>query len=369
MSPAPLPRTGVTFPVNDVPVDPELYPLVPACDVLKRVAVNHVEAWSCRPQLIEASFHPLVDAIHYAFAGHKPLVLSPDHIWLVLCQGFAEHVKLYHEELRSHFTASAEKVRLFVRRDHFIKGSPENSWNSVFPEFADKIREHSGSIVDVLTARFSTTTSPEQAAFEITLMDAVQYYFEFVISTCCGIPSITLEGSPEDWHDLIRRFERFRDYGLSPWVDTLLPILQEFTRPGENREFWQSIYKYHSASGGGYLTGWIGLFFPYREEERNPGAWGERPLEEASIGYSSLPDGISTAPFTWDFPLDGLTFEMEFVAGFLGITQDPRTYAVRPEIGWLVCEAVPEPPLKPWDERTSEEMADAFMHQKPIRRR
>ncbi|MBN8639032.1 MAG: DUF4419 domain-containing protein, partial [Anaerolineae bacterium] len=227
----------------------------------------------------------------------------------------------------------------------------------------------SGSIVDVVTARFSTTTAPEQAAFQIALMDAVQYYFEFEVRTLCGIPSITLEGTSEDWHELILRFERFRDYGLSPWVDTLLPILQEFTRPGENREFWQSIYKYHSASGGGYITGWIGLFFPYDDKERNRGAWGECPPEDASIGYRSLPDGISTAPFTWVFPLHGLTYAMEFVAGFLGISQDPRTYAVRPEIGWLVCEAVPEAPLKPMGERTSEEIGDAFMNRKPIRRR
>jgi len=33
-------------------------------------------------------------------------------------------------------------------------------------------------------------------------------------------------------------------------------------------------------------------------------------------------------------------FEMEFLAGFHGYSQDPLTLAVRPEIGWCVADGV-----------------------------
>jgi len=45
-------------------------------------------------------YHPLVDAVHVAFSGHRPLTLSPDSIWLVIAQGFGHHVAENAEVLR-----------------------------------------------------------------------------------------------------------------------------------------------------------------------------------------------------------------------------------------------------------------------------
>ncbi|MFM8214988.1 MAG: hypothetical protein ACKN82_10145 [Pirellula sp.] len=39
--------------------------------------------------------HPLLGALHLAFAGHRPVCLSPDIIWLTLTQGLAFH-KIVH---------------------------------------------------------------------------------------------------------------------------------------------------------------------------------------------------------------------------------------------------------------------------------
>src|SRR5262249_35212482 len=35
------------------------------------------------------AFHPFVAAVHNAFMSHRPLHLSPDLIWLLMCQGVA----------------------------------------------------------------------------------------------------------------------------------------------------------------------------------------------------------------------------------------------------------------------------------------
>ena len=52
---------------------------------------------------------------------------------------------------------------------------------------------------------------------------------------------------------------------------------------------------------------------------------------------ADLPSGLSTAPFYWEY-LDR-SFDMEFLGGFVGVSQDQETLAVRTEIGWAVREA------------------------------
>ena len=51
----------------------------------------------------------------------------------------------------------------------------------------------------------------------------------------------------------------------------------------------------------------------------------------------SFPSGLSIAPFRWDY-LDR-SFDMEFLGVFVGVAQDQETFALRPEIGWVVREA------------------------------
>src|SRR5260370_20112552 len=86
-------------------------------------------------------FHPVVAAIHLAFKDHRPLVLSPDMLWLLVAQGFAHHVNSGGEELRSQFVKHPGKVAIAVRRDDFIKGSPENPWPEGFGDFSSHIRK------------------------------------------------------------------------------------------------------------------------------------------------------------------------------------------------------------------------------------
>jgi hypothetical protein len=84
-------------------------------------------------------------------------------------------------------------------------------------------------------------------------------------------------------------------------------------------------------------------------DERVVGAW-LRPMpkrrrdeeyNDADFGWgpriSDLPSGISRAPFHWDC-LDR-SFDMEFLGGFVGLSQDKDTLTVKPEIGWAVREA------------------------------
>jgi hypothetical protein len=70
--------------------------------------------------------HPVIAALHRAFTQHRPLCLSPDMVWLLLCQGAAHHINLHAEELRDRFVGHQGRARIVVRRDDFVKGSPKN---------------------------------------------------------------------------------------------------------------------------------------------------------------------------------------------------------------------------------------------------
>ena len=109
----------------------------------------------------------------------------------------------------------------------------------------------------------------ERAAAEVVLLDAMQSYFEYRCYTGCGIPSITLEGTDDDWKTLADRVQGFREFGLGSWLDVLSPILDQFARASQgdvDPAFWRSIYKFNSMSGGAVINGWITAFFPYARD-------------------------------------------------------------------------------------------------------
>ncbi|MGW0247382.1 DUF4419 domain-containing protein [Nocardia goodfellowii] len=52
------------------------------------------------PMLTPDGVDPLLSAVGRAFAEHRPLVLSPDAVWLTIAQGLARHIRLHAERLR-----------------------------------------------------------------------------------------------------------------------------------------------------------------------------------------------------------------------------------------------------------------------------
>jgi hypothetical protein len=286
-------------------------------------------------------------------------------IWLTLTQGLARHVNANAEKLRHHFlreqecTQKQEQVVLTVRRNDFIKGSPENPWPEVFSEFSSQIQNQIDDAHELIVANFSTRGPVERAASEIVLMDTMQACFTYVVRTDCGIPSITLEGSVDDWRSILHRVREFRRFELDWWIDAIEPLLRQFVAAAEgkiDRPFWDSIYKFHGGEGSGkdpFVTGWILNFFPYLNpitlmRSRFVGTagaagrfvrneWIHCQLSETSGPTDDrFPHQPARAPFIWNY-FDH-SYEMEFIGGLIGIAQDAKTFCLRPEIGWAVWQ-------------------------------
>lgn len=296
------------------------------------------------------AMHGVLGAIHLAFAEHRPLALSPDHVWLCVTQAVARHVTGHSEALRHRFVKHEGQKELEVRRDDFLPGSAENDWPAAITTFSSMLREELGSETHSLfSASSSTTDAIARTAADIVLMGAVQRYFRYTVATLCGISELTLEGTPEDWSRLRAKVEGFAGLGLDPWLDALRHLLDHFVRASmgsPDEAFFRQLYKAEDASGGTYVSGFVNVLFPYlgdsgvAEANVNRLASEVRPSQRHALENPKLdayPSGLASVPFRWK--LMGGELPMSLVAGFVGVSQDAAG-VLRPELGWAVMPRV-----------------------------
>ena len=285
-----------------------------------------------------------------AFAGHYSVILSPDIIWTVISQGFSHYVNLDPEAMRDRLVNHQGKMSLVVQSEYDIY-SPEVKWEDILEGFDKQIAENTkGNIADVMRADFSTSGKTERISSQITLMSTVKSYFDFVMFyAACGIPSITIEGTPEDWKKVIEKTENLRNFDLGWWVDDLTPILQEFVKAAEgnpDRKFWQNIViktrpeDFESRrpcvqSSPAILNGWFLKLLPFNKDGRTP--------EEIMYDSEKMLPNVASAPFTYTVTDNSgnviSNTPMNMVSGLVGIDVDTTAHSMRPRIGWMVCES------------------------------
>ncbi len=310
--------------------------------------------------LAETPLHPLLGAVDFAFRNHYDVRLRPDDVWLAIAQGFALHVEKYAEALRSRFVSHEGQLVLAVRRNDFVKGSPDNDWPGVYAELSGLIAEHLGSAKQrLLVSDFSTTSPTDRAASEVVLLGAMKAYFKYEVYTLCDIPAIHLAGTRADWQSVRDRAAFLGEFHqdsapLRWWTDALLPVLDRFVAAFDgdvDRAFWCSIYKLHGGSGGPSVTGWINALFPYFDGKNwKTGAREIRAMPEGVHGDGPHTDqftsGISRVPFEWHY--HGEVFPMEFLGGFVQAAWevvDGRT-VVFPVVGWAVRDPAGQPTIR-----------------------
>jgi hypothetical protein len=320
---------------------------------VNRLANNKLEYYSKEfrnTRILPTFMHPFVAALHYGFAQHRPVVISPDMIWLMILQGFSDHVQIHYDSLQTSIVNFIGKKKIEIRRDEFILGSLKNDWQSGIQEIISKINmDLKTDIKPLLNNQFSTTMPKDAVAFQITIMKALNQYFEYSCMTSCGIPYIVLEGKPEDWKWIRDNITQFDKYGLGLWTKNLYPILDniyESSKGNIDSKFWKSIYKWDSESGGNTVTGWIIRFFPYLGEESNKylNPYLSTDIDSAQVRNkfslwglhgSSFGSGISSCDFEWDY--FKTFYRMQFCGGFIGISQNKSDMSLRPEINWFIA--------------------------------
>jgi hypothetical protein len=357
--------TETRFTVCDAVETGGLLPVVDHRSILQTALRRPIEAmWTPdRPLIACEEDHALLSAMRTAFYEHLPLRLSPDAIWLTLARGFALHVNLHAESLRHRFVQHEGKKKLVVERLDFLPGA-DNPWEEAFADFNTLIDTHTGGLSSLLEADFSTSGTLERAISQLMTMETFQPYFEYEMMAGCGIPSIILTGTEEDWRRLREKASKFGDYGLETWIAALDPVLAMFERAKRHdidTDFWRSMFRYRSGSGPAVMTGWANVLFPYVKDFQDPNErlianpflsdWRQRlEIGEHQDGnaWFTAPQGTSIGAFpacATSVPLRVIwgirPTEMLLVGGLLGVSQSPNDHALSAECGWIVAYAEP----------------------------
>ncbi|KAJ9065162.1 hypothetical protein DSO57_1022574 [Entomophthora muscae] len=295
----------------------------------------------------ELIMNGLMEAVHLAFSQHHGLTLSPEKLFITILQGVAIHINKDPEKHRAALGIKHEgKVPLGIRSDKLIMGDANNNWPLVFNYFKRKIGKYlPEDLFSQLEKPFTTSTKLSVAVTSLTIMDSFKAYFEYNLSTLCGIPEVTLQGTPEDWIDLKNRTQKLlrRLDGLDKWEATLVPVLDEFISAAQgnsNVEFWKSIYKFKGQSGFPEVSGWINVLFPYFmfTEDFRINTCAHGGLEDCpKYSLDVYPVGITRTPFKWNY--HSTKYDMEFVAGLVGVEKNDTTNHVQPSLGWAVVYA------------------------------
>ena len=345
---------SITFIVDrDLPepeahVESELTPMEIAKSALWEWGKPTVYATSkCDEGLYDIGADTFYQTLLTAYAEHRPVVISPDMIWCLICQGFSHHINLDPEKYRDRMVFHQGKETLEVRRVEPKEFTPEQ-WEDIIREFAQMVDEKTkGSVASAIVTEFSTTTPVEAISSRITLLDTVKSYFEFVvIQMICGIPHITLKGTPKDWQMIADNVQEFRQFDLDWWIDGLSPILEEFVKTANgypDPTFWKSIvmtWRTDLVRGGGCMPsdeeptkvdGWFLKFFPYCKDGRTP--------DKVSIEESMLAERVSVPFILRKYDTLGNLIEetkMKMTAGMIGVSEDRDTYALTPKFGWFI---------------------------------
>ncbi len=293
---------AVTFAVDDV-----IPATAPAATVpLHELVGDHAYLGGDRElRVLDDRTHPLIGAVHHAFVDHRPLVLSPDAIWLTIAQGVAQHVRLHAEQLRPRIVAHAGKQVLEIALA--TRPTSATEWVAAIAEFRRALAHQvGGGRARLLACEFSTTTDAERVASEVVMMDVMSPYYDYRVSIVCGIPAITLLGTVDDWRAIRARIDVIAELELAAWARSLAGIADQLVAAASghaDRGFFQRIYKPRRAYGWDRVTGWVARLYPYVQSER--GDFGEpNPLlalaldhdepEPETDGYYSGP-GIRTS--------------------------------------------------------------------------
>lgn len=332
---------SITFAVDDVPRAAEELPTRRFGDVLGERAIC-VGADEETRVVAMPGVHPLLGAVHLAFAQHRRLVLSPDAIWLTILQGVAQHVRLHADELRPRLVRHQGREAIHLTWQGPMPTSREG-WRDIVDAFRAGIAERTGpGLARLLVCDFSTSTEVDRVASEIVLMDAVSPYFDYFLACVCGIPEVTLTGTTDDWKTLRQRIDILEELELRPWVRSLIPIADELVRASGGRPdlgTWRRIYKPRKAYGWDRITGWVARLFPYvksRGTASQPNPLLDLPFSQPDdgpeddwyqgpgIALEDAPCGPSSVLVRVEDAVRGCKEEIEARGGLMGIEQDGR---------------------------------------------
>ena len=305
---------------------------------------------------------PLLNGFYTAHTNHYPIRIKPDDIWLLIVQGFSNHVNANSEQLRHLFVDFDGKKTLKVK---YPLSSIEEVDRKILEDFSEQINKQmteflGKELLDILTPNFTTTTYDSTIVGKISIMGAFKKYFNYEMILCgCGLPYIILEGTAEDYKKIIEKATKLKKYQFEWYINRIIPHIEKMVEAKEgkvDKEYFINMIQKkevtetkYGPSGMDeweekvdYLSGWFLSFFAYYGEvKRNRNV--ERFMEDTIKveNFKKLANQMLIVPFKIIDEVHKKEYLMKYKVGFVGCEQNNKS-EVYPIQGWLVSPSTKE---------------------------
>lgn len=287
-----------------------------------------------------------VGSVFKSYNKHHNLIVRPDDVWIGVLVQFSRYINSNSEELRDRFVNFEGKKTLTVSLDGDLRS---NSYDIFVKSMTERISENivDPSLLNIIVPNFSTTTELDKIACSIIMMSTMQNYFTYIGGCMCGIPSVTILGTIDDWEQLRTNVNSLIKYDnssklISKWLTMLDPILENFVLSiggSPNIKWWSQIIDYHSGSGLSIISGWLSVFCVFGIDGKWFGDDFEMDLPKLKsewpiVSTDDIGPGFASVPIK--IVCGDITHSVEMMGGHIGyyLLNDDTT--IQPSVGWFV---------------------------------
>jgi hypothetical protein len=275
-----------------------------------------------------------------AWGQHQHFIIRPEDVWFTILVQLNFFMTKHGDDkdVRDKFVNFKGKQKIFITGF---------SLYTVLGGFQFEIQKRVKTdwLLDWIQPRFSTSSEHDNMMGNVLMMGLMKSYFEYYGSIICGIPSITLLGTQQDWKRLLEKLDRLSEFGKEPteYGRNLRPVLSRFVKTFEApedpdiRQFWSNIVSAERpppfcGSPRYLVTGWINGFHHWNSQGSrlsgnepltgNPTVSGSSVILDgilyAKRPIKDLPSGHATVPI--NIKLDGERdfSPAELVVGMMG---------------------------------------------------
>ena len=305
---------------------------------------------------------PVLNGFYTAHTNHYPIRIKPDDIWLLIIQAFSNHVNANSEELRHYFVDFDGKKQLTVEYDLY---SIDQVNRKVLEDFSEQINEQmkkylGKELVDILTPNFSTSTYDSKIVCKISIMGAFKKYFDYHMALCgCGIPYIILEGTAQDYREIISKAKNLSKYRFEWYINKIIPHIEKMAEAKEGKidvnyfknmvQKKEVIEEEYGPSGMSkyevkydFICGWFLNFFAYLNIKNYRGKIERFEGDSMKVKeFNKLANQMLVVPFTIEDRVHKKNYLMKYKVGFVGCDQNEK-HEVTPVQGWFVSPSTQE---------------------------
>ena len=304
---------------------------------------------------------PVLNGFYIAHTNHYPIRIKPDDIWLLIVQAFSNHVNSNSEKLRHYFVNFDGKQKLTVKyplRD--IKQVDRKILENFSEQINEQMKKYLGEkLIDILTPNFSTSTYDSKIVCKISIMSAFKKYFDYALYLSgCGIPYIILEGTAQDYKNIIAKANELKKYEFDWYINKIIPHIKKMVEAKEGNvdidyfknmiqkkevteiKYPSGIRKYEFKYD--YISGWFLNFFAYLNKNYDDGSAIRFEKDEIKVkDFKDLASQMLIVPFTIEDSAHKKSYEMKYKVGFIGCDQNENKQ-VFPVQGWIVSPITKE---------------------------